>query len=151
MTGSKEHGQLEIGLAQVKPKKSDLLINVSKVNDTISNSCGGTDILVFSETNLSGYFLEGGVAEVSLSARELIEVLGVPPANCPDVVLGFYEKEEGRYFNSVAYLEPDATRFQLKHIHRKLFLPTYGVFDESRFVQAGTEIDSFSTKHGRIG
>jgi hypothetical protein len=36
-------------------------------------------------------------------------------------------------------------------VHRKLFLPTYGVFDEARFVEAGTEVRAFDTRFGRFG
>lgn len=37
----------------------------------------------------------------------------------------------------------------IKHVHRKVFLPTYGVFDDARFVEAGTHIAAFDTVHGR--
>lgn len=151
MTGSKEYRQMKIGLAQVKPRKSDLQGNIAKIKKVISKSAEETDILVFSEANLTGYFLEGGVPEASLSIGKIIEVLGTPPKNCPDVVLGFYESDRNGPFNSVAYLEASPGEFKVKHVHRKLFLPTYGVFDESRFVRPGTEVTAFSTRYGRIG
>jgi len=151
MTGSKEYKQMKIGLAQVKPQKSDLQGNASKIRSMIADSTDDKDVIVFSEANLTGYFLEGGVSEAALSPEELMEVLGPPPSNCPDVVIGFYEKGKSGPFNSVAYLEPVSNQFKVKHIHRKLFLPTYGVFDESRFVRPGSEVSSFSTKYGKIG
>jgi NAD+ synthetase len=151
MTGSKEYKQMKIGLAQVKPQKSDLQGNASKIRSMIADSTDDKDVIVFSEANLTGYFLEGGVSEAALSPEELMEVLGPPPSNCPDVVIGFYEKGKSGPFNSVAYLEPVSNQFKVKHIHRKLFLPTYGVFDESRFVRPGSEVSSFSTKYGKVG
>ena len=35
------------------------------------------------------------------------------------------------------------------HVHRKVFLPTYGLFDEERFVERGHEIRAFDTPWGR--
>src|SRR5439155_811777 len=37
----------------------------------------------------------------------------------------------------------------VKHVHRKVFLPTYGVFDEERFVERGHEVRAFDTRFGR--
>ena len=151
MTGPKERKQMKVGLAQIKPIKADLPTNVARIKTMIAESVDDIDLMVFSETNLSGYFLEGGVSEVALTVDSLIESLGRPPGNCPDIVLGFYEDHIDGPFNSVAYFEPGLEQFNLKHVHRKLFLPTYGVFDEARFVRSGKELSSFPTKHGMMG
>ena len=151
MTGPKERKQMKVGMAQIKPIKADLLTNVARIRAMIDESVDDIDLMVFSETNLSGYFLEGGVSEVALTVDSLIESLGRPPENCPDIVLGFYEDHIDGPFNSVAYFEPGLEQFNLKHVHRKLFLPTYGVFDEARFVRPGKELSSFPTKHGMMG
>jgi predicted amidohydrolase len=37
----------------------------------------------------------------------------------------------------------------VRHIHRKIFLPTYGLFDEERFVERGVEVKAFETSWGR--
>ena len=151
MTGPKERKQMKVGLAQVKPIKADLSTNIARIKMMIAESVDDIDLMVFSETNLSGYFLEGGVSEVALTVDTLIASLGRPPENCPDIVLGFYEDHLDGPFNSVAYFEPGLEHFNLKHVHRKLFLPTYGVFDEARFVRPGKELSSFPTKHGMMG
>ncbi|MEE2880264.1 MAG: NAD+ synthase [Gemmatimonadota bacterium] len=151
MTGPKERKQMKVGLAQVKPIKADLSTNIARIKMMIAESADDLDLMVFSETNLSGYFLEGGVSEVALTVDTLIASLGRPPENCPDIVLGFYEDHLDGPFNSVAYFEPGLEHFNLKHVHRKLFLPTYGVFDEARFVRPGKELSSFPTKHGMMG
>src|SRR5437588_2386955 len=38
----------------------------------------------------------------------------------------------------------------IKHVHRKVLLPTYGVFDEERFVERGRDIQAFDTRCGRV-
>ena len=98
---------------------------------TLSASSG---TIVFPETSLSGYFLEGGVAESAVTVDELIELLDSPPDTGPDVVIGFYERWRRRLYNSAAYIEARDGTWKLRHVHRKMFLPTYGVFDEARFV-----------------
>jgi len=66
------------------------------------------------------------------------------------VVLGFYENHDGTLFNSSACIElsPDGPR--LVGVYRKFFLPTYGVFDEERFVSRGRELGVFDTRLGKI-
>ena len=67
------------------------------------------------------------------------------------MALGFYERWRRRIYASVGYLTPDAGRWRVVHVHRKMFLPTYGVFDEARFVETGSELRAFDSRFGRIG
>jgi NAD+ synthase (glutamine-hydrolysing) len=142
---------LRVGLAQFKPKKADVAFNLARIRDVISEQAGSVDLLVFPETCVTGYFLEGGVAEVARSAADIAKEIGEPPAAAPDVVLGFFEWHRSRLYNSVVYLTPGERVFETIHVHRKMFLPTYGVFDEARFVEAGKSLRSFDTRFGRVG
>ena len=143
--------KLRVGLAQFKPKKADIASNLSRVREVVSEQAGVVDLLVFPETSLTGYFLEGGVAEVARSATDVANGLGSPPGRAPDVVLGFFERHSRRLHNSVVYLTPGEQGFEVTHVHRKMFLPTYGVFDEARFVEAGKNVRAFDTRFGRVG
>lgn len=142
---------LHVALVQFKPTKARIEANVKAVREQIDALAHTADLVVFPETCLSGYFLEGGVAEAALTAERLAELLGPPPENGPDVVLGFYERWRRQLYNSVAYLTPDGGAWTVRHVHRKMFLPTYGVFDEARFVEPGTELRAFDTRFGRMG
>ncbi|MFQ5530154.1 MAG: NAD+ synthase, partial [Gemmatimonadota bacterium] len=71
------------------------------------------------------------------------------PGRRVDVVIGFYEDHEHRTYNSALYAELGGSEPRLVHLHRKVFLPTYGVFQEERFVEAGTRIAAFDTHWGR--
>jgi NAD+ synthetase len=68
-----------------------------------------------------------------------------------DVIIGFYERWRDTLHNSAAYLTIglDDGPPVLRHVHRKNFLPTYGLFDEERFVERGTDIRAFETPWGR--
>jgi NAD+ synthetase len=121
---------------------------------------------VFPEAATSGYFVEGGVREVAVTAGTLFRDLqaqyrGARPL---DVAIGFYEVFQNRYYNSCLYAtlgnassgnassgnaSSGNASPRIHHVHRKVFLPTYGVFDEGRFVDRGLEIRAFDTAWGR--
>ena len=66
-----------------------------------------------------------------------------------DVALGFYELHRNRLYNSALYASLGGSDAGIRHVHRKIFLPTYGVFDEERFVESGRAIEAFDTAWGR--
>lgn len=142
---------LGVGLIQLKPGKADLQGNLEKVRTWVSRVGGEHDILVFPEVSLSGYFLEGGVAEVAIAVEDLADRLGPAGEGAPDLVLGFYERWQRGVYNSVAYFEADSSLYRPVHVHRKLFLPTYGIFEEARFVDPGRDLFAFDTRFGRMG
>ena len=136
-------------LCQVKPRKGDLKANIAAVRDALVPD---VDLAVFPETVLSGYFVEGAALEVALSTRGLIEALGAPPEGCDcDVVIGFYERGRSSVHNSLAYLTPGEGSYEVVDVHRKVFLPTYGIFEEGRYIEPGRRVRAFDTRFGRVG
>ena len=141
-----------LALVQLRPQKARVEANLRSVGSIISEELAGSfDIALFPETVLSGYFLEGGVERVALSVDELVQRMEPPPPEAPDVVVGFFERFEHRVHNSAAYLQPAGASWSAVHVHRKVFLPTYGLFDEGRFVEAGRSVEAFDTRFGRMG
>jgi len=146
---------LDLTIAQFKPTKGDpdrTLADIVAALETAVSADPRPRLVVFPETALTGYFLEGGVREVAMSADELFGRLADGyGASSPsvDLLLGFYELDAGHVYNSavLARLGPDAA---LIHVHRKIFLPTYGVFQEERFVESGPGIGAFDTGWGRV-
>jgi NAD+ synthetase len=148
---SEPSSPLRVGLIQLQPRKARVEENLARVRDRVAELAGDHDVLVFPETVLSGYFLQGGVSEAARTAQEVADGLGIPPQGAPDVVLGFYERWRRRLYNAVAWLTPGAEGWEVLHVHRKMFLPTYGVFDEARFVEAGRTVETVDTRFGRVG
>jgi NAD+ synthetase len=74
------------------------------------------------------------------------EAAGARPV---DVAIGFYEVFQNHFYNSCLYASLGGKDAGVRHVHRKVFLPTYGVFDEERFVDRGREIRAFDTRWGR--
>ena len=142
---------LVAGLVQMKPRKGDVRANLEKIASLVAGAGRDHDLLVFPETCLTGYFLQGAVAELAFGADEVADMLGCPPDGGPDLVVGFYERHRRRIHNSVVYYSASGGRYLPLHVHRKMFLPTYGLFDEARFVEPGRELGAFDTPLGRMG
>lgn len=144
-------GPLRLGLVQFRPRKAHPEENLARIRRQVEDGAGRFDLMVFPEASLSGYFLQGGVQEAARSAAQVAAGLGPPVQGAPDVVVGFYERWRRRLYNAVGYFTPDGDGYRPLHVHRKLFLPTYGVFDEARFVETGRELRAVDTRFGRLG
>jgi NAD+ synthase (glutamine-hydrolysing) len=142
---------LRLGLVQFKPRKADVAGNLERIRDVVAREGKDHDLLVFPEASLTGYFLEGGIAEAAVTAEEVAEWLGSPAPDGPDLVLGFFEKWRRGIFNSAGYFQAQGAGYQPVHVHRKMFQPTYGIFEEARFADPGTELAAFDTRFGRMG
>jgi len=145
-----------IAIAQFRPKKGDYAANVARIGAILADAAKlepKVDLVITPETATSGYFLEGGVRDVAVTAgtlfQDLVAVYQGPPI---DVAVGFYEIFRNRFHNSCLYATldgQDRKKSQVRHVHRKIFLPTYGVFDEERYVERGNEgVHAFDTGWG---
>lgn len=144
-----------VACAQIAPTKARVQQNLDKIAQVASQAGReGADLVVFPEAATTGYFLEGGVLESSLTASELRIELEKRLGSLVDEIdfaVGFYENADGQLFNSAAYLSFSGGKVTIVHVYRKFFLPTYGVFDEERFVTRGREIGVFDTRFGKMG
>ena len=145
--------RVRLAISQFRPAKGDYAGNVARIGGVITQAAQldpKPDLLVFPETATSGYFVEGGVKEVAVTAgtlvRDLASLYQGPPI---DVAVGFYEKFQSHIHNSCLYVTLGKSKPEVRHVHRKVFLPTYGVFDEERFVDRGQEgVRAFDTSWG---
>lgn len=137
---------------QFKPQKGQRAANLRHLGEVLE-TLPEVDVLMLPETALSGYFLQGGVRELAVTAKELfaeISNLHSKFYKKPlDIVVGFYEKFNDAYFNSSLYAEFGTDSAGIRHVHRKVFLPTYGVFDEDRFLSRGSNFEVFTTRFGQ--
>src|SRR5512133_3937915 len=115
-------------LAQIKPKLGCIADNLALIEERIQQAtAAGTDLIIFPELALTGYFLKDLVPEVarridSPEIRRLLEL-----SRQISIAVGFVEvTDDYRFFNSALYLEEGA----ILQLHRKVYLPTYGLFDE---------------------
>jgi NAD+ synthetase len=147
---------LRLAIAQFRPTKGAYRQNLARLGEIFGELGRGDhppDLVVAAEAALTGYFLEGGVRELAKSASELFADLaevhagsGAPPF---DICIGFYEVHDNALHNSAMYASLGGEDAGIRHVHRKVFLPTYGVFDEERFVEPGRSVEAFDTRWGR--
>jgi NAD+ synthase (glutamine-hydrolysing) len=149
--------QLRVMVAQVQPRKGAYAENLRRVGGVLAQATAlekPPQLLVFPETALTGYFIEGGVRELALPAGTLFRDLAAQHAMAAappiDVVVGFYEEYRNRYYNAAMYARLGGPDAGIVHVHRKIFLPTYGLFDEERFVEHGHTVHAFATPWGRM-
>jgi predicted amidohydrolase len=149
---------IHLAVVQFKPRKGDYATNLARlagVFSQIESLDPRPDVAVFAETALTGYFVEGGVRDVALTtgafARDLQAqyASAVTTPRTLDVCIGFYEVWNNAFYNSALYVTLGGDQPVIRHVHRKLFLPTYGMFDEERFVDRGFEVRAFDTPWGR--
>jgi len=136
-----------LGLAQMTPVLGDPEANLQIHLDWIKRARQEkVDLLLFAELSLTGYHLRDLVPDVAMRSdaeplRRLAEAAGEM-----SLVVGFVEESSSFQFHiSAAYLEAG----QARHIHRKVYLPTYGMFDEERYLDPGDKVRAFDTRFGR--
>ena len=124
-----------IGIAQVAPRLGDLAANVQQHLETIEAArAQKSDLVLFPELSTAGYQLKDLVPDVALDGRS--KHLHDLVAASRGLALGFGFVEESadhRFYNSYAFCEDG----RLVHVHRKVYLPTYGLFEEGRLYAAG--------------
>jgi predicted amidohydrolase len=142
---------LTLGLAQIKTKLGDVRANLEHHLAYIDQATGqGVQLLVFPEMSLAGYALLDLAPTVACKPVPSDPIFGplLEASRRLDLVVGFVDEDvRHRFFISAAYLSQGETVY----VHHKVYLPTYGLFDEGRFFAWGDSIRAFDTRWGRVG
>jgi NAD+ synthase (glutamine-hydrolysing) len=142
---------LTLGLAQIKTKLGDVCANLDHHLEYIEQAVGqGVQLLVFPELSLAGYALLDLAPTVAHKPVRSDPIFGplLEASRRLDLVVGFVDEDvRHRFYISAAYLSQGET----VHVHHKVYLPTYGLFDEGRFFAWGNSIRAFDTRWGRVG
>jgi len=143
---------MKIALAQIAPRLGALERNRDLHLEYMERARREkADLVVFPELSLTGYTLKDLAAEVALDPRTdpLFRKI-MARSRGLSVVLGFMEEaaeEKGLFYNSVAFLSDG----KILHVHRKVFLPTNGMFEEAKFFAQGRDLRTFPTPFGKAG
>ena len=131
--------EYRIALAQVAPRLGEVDDNLELARDWLRRGAAeGAQLVAFPELALTGYLLADLVPEVAMALRRPAPGGAQPRAS------------RRRCWRSASSRRPMAHRFcnsaallrdgELIGLHRKVYLPTYGMFDEGRFTRAGDRI-----------
>lgn len=140
-----------VALAQLRPRLGDIAYNLEAHLRWIERAqAERADLVVFPELSLTGYFLRDLVPQAAIRATSDDPIFAqlLQASQQIDIALGFAcEDERHRFTIAAAYL----SRGELIHLHHKVYLPTYRLFDDARFFGAGTHLRAFDTRLGRMG
>ncbi len=137
-------------MAQIAPILGDRRRNLELHHSAIVTARKQqADLIVFPELSLTGYFLRDIVPEVALR-EDAEDIAGLIAAAGPAALaFGFVEESaSNQFYNSALFAEAG----HALHVHRKVYLPSYGLFEEQRYFAAGKRIQAFdSPLLGRVG
>ncbi len=141
--------KIKVGLAQLKPSLGDLKKNLELHLSLIEKAkAEQIDLIAFPELSLTGCFLKDMVPVVSIDLRAQIMEKMKEESKGISIIFGFVEESsDHEFYNSAVYIEDG----RIKKVHRKVYLPTYGMFDEQRYFGSGETVRAFDTKFGRMG
>jgi len=142
-------GELLVALAQIATCPAQFTHNLARHTEMVERALAAhADLVVFPELSLSGYLLAHGVAELAFRpdderlaplrelSRRIAIVVGLP-----------LREGAGGISNAALLLEGG----EVRGIHRKLYLPTYGMFDEGRYFIPGPVVAPLECSLGRFG
>jgi len=137
---------LRIALAQVAPRLGDLEANLARHHELLGEArAGQAGLVVFPELGLTGYQLQDLAAEVAMRLDDpRLSRLAAATVGLSAVVSFVEESGDHRLFIAAALLEDG----EVRHVHRKVYLPTYGLFDERRFFSPGDVLRAVPSRLG---
>ena len=140
-----------LALAQINTRLGDVEANLAKhLNYVKEAKATGADLLIFPELSLTGYALQDLASAVAHRPTPDDPIFGplLEASKNMDMVVGFVDEDNRhRFFIAGAYL----SQGEVLHVHHKVYLPTYALFDEGRFFAWGDSIQAFDTPICRMG
>jgi len=133
--------RFRVGLGQINPTVGDFEGNVQKIVEAIERARAlGCQLVAFPELAVPGYPPEDLLFKPAFieANRKALDVV-TRASRGLTVVVGFVDKRDD-IFNAAAILHDGACA----GVYHKQYLPNYGVFDENRYFQAGTEAPVFA-------
>jgi predicted amidohydrolase len=141
---------MKVALAQIAPRLGDIQHNLKlHQNIAVKAKKENVDLLIFPELSLTGYTLKDLTQDIAIDPlKDAVFKKLKALSQGMSLVFGFVEEgEDGLIYNSSAFLSLGQTL----HIHKKVFLPTYGMFEEGKFFAPGKNFRTFSTTFGKAG
>lgn len=140
---------VRIAAAQIAPALGAFKRNLAMHLETIERArAGGARLVVFPELSLTGYYLKDLANDLACAADDARLDPIAEASRRIDVLAGFVERShDGRIHIASGYWAGG----RIAHVHRKVYLPTYGIFDDGRYFARGERFDIFPSAVGEAG
>jgi len=131
-----------VGVFQFAPVLGDPEANALRIAHAAAGN--EVDLLVTPELALTGYGIGDDAARLALPLEDIPHGLGALE-EVEDLIIGLIERDRtGTPMNAAVHLRQGRVLFR----HRKLYLPTYGMFDEGRFFGRGNALSAYELGGG---
>jgi len=139
----------KIMLCQMYPTLGEIYGNADKHYAAIERAISaGCNIILFPELSLTGYCLRDLTSSVAINEKHEIFSKLLDYSKYITIIFGFiYDSSDYLLYNAAGCLEDG----EVKHIHKKVYLPDYTMFEEARYYARGDSFEIFHTKYGKIG
>lgn len=141
---------MKVAVAQISSYLGNLEKNIEKHLEYCDKAIAEkADVIVFPELSLTGYSLKDINYEISLNPYTSPKLNKLREKSKDiSIICGLVEEgDNSAIYNAAAYIEDGEVKFT----HRKVYLPTYGIFEELRYFTPGRTCKTHETKLGRIG
>src|SRR5258708_31725986 len=140
---------MKIAIAQCAPALGAVQRNLEMHREwTAKAKAGGAGLVVFPELSLTGYYLKDLAADVACRGDDPVLAPIAEASRGIDIVAGFVERsKDAKLHIAQGYWSGG----QLRHVHRKVYLPTYGIFDDGRYFRPAGDFKTFDTALGTAG
>ncbi len=137
---------MKIAIAQCAPALGAVKRNLEMHREWIVKArATGAKLVVFPELSLTGYYLKDLAADVACAADDPVLAPLADASKDIDISAGFVERSrDAKLHIAQGYWSGG----KLRHVHRKVYLPTYGIFDDGRYFGPG---DGFATFDSAVG
>ena len=141
---------MKVAVAQITSVLGDIEKNIDKHIEYCDRAISKkADLIVFPELSLTGYSVKdlNFMISVELKKTKLLDRLKTKSKKI-SIICGLVEEDENfAIYNSGIFISDGDVKF----VHRKVYPPTYGLFEEFRYFSRGKECRAHETKFGKIG
>lgn len=139
---------MRISLAQINTKLGSIKENIEKHKFFIKKAIESkSDLIIFPELSISGYYLLDGTIEVSMKKEEIFEIFR-EESNLIDISIGYPELgDDDITYISQIYI----SKGKILNNHRKIYPPNHGMFEDLKFFGKGKRVKAFETSFGKFG
>ena len=140
---------VRVAIAQCAPALGAVKRNVEMHRTWIARARdAGATLVVFPELSLTGYYVKDLAADLACSPDDPVLAPLAEASRDLDVSAGFIERSPDA---KLRIAQGYWSRGKLVHVHRKVYLPTYGIFDDGRYFGPGDRFDTFLSAGGTAG
>lgn len=140
----------QVAVGQVDSRVGEVEHNLHRHLEMIDRAIAqGAQMILFPELSLTGYSLKDLAWEVALNPGTDKRLLPLKErSKSISIIAGFVESgSDHGIYNAAMLLEGG----EVVHVHRKIYLPTYGMFEEGRYFSPGGRVQAVDSRLGRIG